>query len=116
MIKYEAEKISLEEGAFPDYSKYFINNNPFFGIPVATRERTGIMVDRKGEVELIRTAIGQSLKADRKTSVLLEGDYGCGKSHLLFIFLDEVRRTLMAREGVRALGAYVTPGSRFVDL
>lgn len=115
MNKYEAEVISLEEVEFPDYSKYFLNNNPFSGIPVATRERTGILVDRKRAVELIQTAILQALKTDNKTSVLLEGEYGSGKSHLLFIFLDEVRRTLMAREGVRALGAYVTPGSRFID-
>lgn len=115
MVKYEAEKFSFEEAEFPDYSKYFLNNNPFFGIPVATRERTGILVDRKGEVGLIQTAIMQALKADKKISVLLEGEYGSGKSHLLFISLDEVRRTLMTREGVRALGAYVTPGSRFID-
>lgn len=117
MVEYKQEKFSLAEPdlELPDYSKYFLNNNPFFGIPVATRERTGILIDRKREGELIKTAIIQALATDRKTSVLLEGDYGWGKSHLLFIFLDEVRRTLMAREGVKALGAYVTPGSRFLD-
>jgi len=114
MIKYEEETISLE-AELPDYSKYFLNNNPFFSIPAAMREGTRILVDRKRELETIQTAIIQTIKTDKRTSVLLEGIYGSGKSHLLFKFLDEVRKTLMAREGTRALGAYVTPGSRFLD-
>lgn len=115
MIKYESEKISLEEIKLPDYSCYYLKTNPFFGIHAASRDRPPVIIDRREEIQAITNAIAQSLKNDKRSSVLIQGEYGSGKSHLLFTFLSEVRQNLLAREGPRAIGAYVTPGSRFLD-
>ena len=114
VYRYESDQIDFEEAQLEDYSGYFLTSNPFASIAVPEEAPT-IFIDRTKVKNAIRDAVKRASDQDASISVLIEGAYGSGKSHLLKVFHTEINRVFPLRVSRRGIASYVTPGKRFAE-
>ncbi|HZY94098.1 MAG TPA: BREX system ATP-binding domain-containing protein [Candidatus Bathyarchaeia archaeon] len=98
-----------------DYSRFFFIENPFPAIAVAEENPT-VFVDRESIMRLIRDSIVSSVSTDKSQTVVLQGVYGSGKSHILKYVKATINSQLSTRPQGKALAVYVeSPRSSFRD-
>jgi hypothetical protein len=98
-----------------NYSRYFLAENPFPAIPVA-EENPSIFVDRASIIKIIRDSIVSSVSTGKSQTVVLQGVYGSGKSHILKYVKASINSQLSNRAQGKALAVYVeSPRSSFKD-
>ncbi len=93
-----------------DYSGYFMLSNPFPSIPVAEREPR-VFIDRESIMNEVANVTKDSFNTGRSQTLIMQGDYGNGKSHALRYIKSRINTQLATQTGKRAIAAYVqSPG------
>jgi len=114
MIDLSADPLDLSDLSKINYSLYSLQMNPFpaIGIP---EEAPSTTADRREILEEFRRSLSRTLFDNKKTIMVVTGDFGAGKSHILKYFRFKVNVQLLQDEKVLAI--YVkTVGRNFRDL
>jgi len=97
-----------------DYSKLFLQQNPFPAIGVPD-EFPKITVDREDIKRRFQNVISEVVTTNKTIITVMVGEYGSGKSHLFKVFRNSVNAQLLTKE-TGALAVYVkSPGEEFSD-
>jgi hypothetical protein len=97
-----------------DYSKYFLNQNPFPAIGVP-EDFPKITVDREDIKRRFQNVISEVVLTNKTIITVIVGEYGSGKSHLFKVFRNSVNAQLLTKEN-GMLAIYIkSPGEEFSD-
>ena len=97
-----------------DYTRFFLSDNPFPAIPVPDNAPS-IMVDREDTLKAIQDVIVDALRTGKSQTLVMQGNIGSGKSHLLKFTKFKINSDLGNNRENSAIAAYVTPGKEFFE-
>jgi len=97
-----------------DFTAFFLERNPFptIGVP---EDAPLITVDREKIIEQFQNVVFEALESGRSILTVMVGEYGCGKSHLLKVFRQNVNSQLLSRQNGTIAGYVKSPGEEFRD-
>jgi hypothetical protein len=116
LAKLADEEIKGEEIGYPEYG---LVENPFPVSAIATKTR--LFVDtgskfRLSTFEEIGRRIVHTARTGRYRGMVILGDFGLGKTHTLYYFMEMINKQLGDKKGVKSLAIYISsPGSSLYD-
>ena len=115
MQSYREEPLDLSGLTRINYSRYFLKANPFpaMGIPEEIPLTTA---DRKEVIDRFREDLRRTIFEGKSSVIVITGDYGAGKSHLLKYFKYRVNTQLLTSTN-KSIAVYIkSAGRNFKDL
>jgi hypothetical protein len=113
--QYDEVGLDFSEEKAIDFSKYYLLSNPFPSVLVP-QEAPDIFVDRKEVMRQAEHILRRCLEKGESSVMVVVGDYGEGKTHILNYLRARINATMSTRLGDKGIAAYVTPGRRILDL
>lgn len=91
-------------------------NNPFPSIPVPGAE-VRVFIDRDEIMKEVSNVTKDCFNTGKSQTIILQGNYGNGKSHTLRYIKSRINAQLATREERRGIASYVqSPGASIADL
>jgi len=115
MERFRQEPLDLSGLARINYSRYFLKANPFpaMGIPEEVPLTTA---DRKEIIDRFREDLRRTIFEGKSSVIVVTGDYGAGKSHLLKYCKYRVNTQLLTSTN-KSIAVYIkSAGRNFKDL